>query len=338
MQGRRAALVAFGLFLACLLGELSLRIVPFERLKYEARYGHFSGNAVARFLEYDPVLTFRNRRNARFPDAGVTIDRFGLRGPEIEFEKRPGRVRVLCMGDSCTFGGARPYPEILQEILDRRHGPGKFEVLNAGVIGYTALHGLEWLERELLELRPDVVTVYFGWNDLWREKDSAIRDWFRRRLEDGDEPLLRSRLLDASERLAALAKNRFWPERAPIQIPPERYRRILERFVELGRERGFRTVLVTAPSGFRDDETPQWLVERGFVAPGDSAPRLRRQYNEIVAEVARASGVPLADCAAAFERAGAPSFFDRPDEDPIHPNDRGYTLIAETIAATDPFR
>ena len=330
---RRVALMAMGVAFALLAGELLFRLVPFERLKYEARYGHFSGNEVSRFLEYDPALTFRNRRGAEFPDAGVTINSLGLRGTEVRPRKRPGSTRILALGDSCTFGGGRPYPGILQRRLDRRFGEGRFEVLNAGVIGYTSLHGLEWLERELLTLEPDVVTIYFGWNDLWREKDSAIREWFRRRVRH-EKAAFRSHLLEALQRGAGFLRNRLDPGDVPIQIPPSRYREVLERYVDLGRRHGFTPVFVTAPAGFRGEETPRWLVEKGFVAPDDSAPELRRRYNDVVRQVAASSRAPLADCAADFARAGALRFFARPDEDPIHPNDRGYARIARVLEAT----
>ena len=108
----RLLFVVGGLLAGLVAGEIALRVVPFERVKYEVRYGHFSGNLVSRFLEYDPVLTFRNRRSAVFPDAGVRINARGLRGPEIDEQKHAGVRRVLCLGDSCTFGGPHPYPEI----------------------------------------------------------------------------------------------------------------------------------------------------------------------------------------------------------------------------------
>ena len=98
----RALLVAFGLIAGLTAGEVLFRVVPFERVKYEIRYGHFSGNEVGRFLEYDPVLTFHNRRSTSFPDTGVEINSLGIRGPELHDPKPPGIWRVICLGDSCV--------------------------------------------------------------------------------------------------------------------------------------------------------------------------------------------------------------------------------------------
>lgn len=328
-RAARLALVLFGMLAGVVAGEIFFRLVPFERVKYEVRYGHFGGNEVSRFLEYDPVLTFRNRRGASFPDAGVTINSLGLRGPQIAVAKPSGVRRVLCLGDSCTFGAGRPYPDMLQEILDRR-APGRFQVLNGGVIGYTSLHGLEWLERELGGLQPDVVTLYFGWNDMWREKDSAVRQWFKNRVAGEAPPRFKSYLWEALSRGFVFVKNSLGV--SSLQVPPEQYRRVLEHFAALGRARGFVPVYLTAPAGFDDDRTPQWLVDKGFVARGDSAPKLHERYNAITVEVSREQKLPLVDLAADFARSGGRALFGDPDQDPIHPNQEGYRRIAEDLA------
>ena len=122
-------------------------------------------------------------------------------------------------------------------------------------IGYTSLHGLEWYRWELRDLKPDIASVYFGWNDLWREKDSASRAWFRRRVEAESVPV-RKHLWNAT---------------------------------------------------------------------------LRQRYNEIVAEVARESGATLADSARKLRASGGRKLFERPDEDPIHPNELSYRIISAVL-------
>jgi lysophospholipase L1-like esterase len=101
-------------------------------------------------------------------DTPVSIDREGLRGPEIG-PKAPGTLRVLVLGDSFAFGvGAREnetYPARLQEIL-RSRGV-RAQVLNAGAPGYGVPDEAAWFERWGKPLAPDVVlvTVFIG-NDL----------------------------------------------------------------------------------------------------------------------------------------------------------------------------
>src|SRR5206468_9052768 len=142
------------------------------------------------------------------------------------------------------------------------------EIVNAGVIGYTSLHGLEWFERDLARLHPDVVTLYFGWNDMWREKDSAVRGWFQSRVSGERRTWLHSYLWEAASRSAVFLANSFG--RSAVQVPPEQYRAVLGRFATLGRERGFTVLYLTAPAGFHGGRPPQCLTDQAFLAPGVS--------------------------------------------------------------------
>lgn len=88
--------------------------------------------------------------------------------------KAPGVYRVLALGDPTTYGifsdmtfryVAEPCPERLEHLVDERVGPGKFEVLNAGVPDYNSFMAVTQLRGKLRDLRPDLVTVRYGWND-----------------------------------------------------------------------------------------------------------------------------------------------------------------------------
>jgi lysophospholipase L1-like esterase len=95
---------------------------------------------------------------------------WGFRGPEVRSEwSAKNAYRVLCIGDSVTFGFNSgqddSYPAQLGRILSARF-PGKdIEVINAGVPGWTWLQGLRFLERQGLELEPDLVIIGHGVND-----------------------------------------------------------------------------------------------------------------------------------------------------------------------------
>ncbi|MAE69441.1 MAG: hypothetical protein CME06_03110 [Gemmatimonadetes bacterium] len=97
------------------------------------------------------------------------INSFGFRGNEIDLHKPEGTTRVLCLGGSSTYGDGisdshDTYPAVLEDLLNAgsdRH----YEVLNAGVSGYTTFQALRNLRRDLLRLSPDIVTVDFAHND-----------------------------------------------------------------------------------------------------------------------------------------------------------------------------
>ena len=86
-------------------------------------------------------------------------------------EKRADELRILCIGDSVTFGfnvdQGDSFPERLQAALRARHPGRPVRVINAGTPGWSWLQGLRFLEREGVALRPDVVVMGHGANDRY---------------------------------------------------------------------------------------------------------------------------------------------------------------------------
>jgi lysophospholipase L1-like esterase len=82
----------------------------------------------------------------------VSTNSRGLRGPEVADPKK-GR-RVLCLGDSVTFGWGVPYEESYPARLAAALGA---EVVNAGVPAMKPHSMAAWAEKEALGLSPDLV-------------------------------------------------------------------------------------------------------------------------------------------------------------------------------------
>jgi len=97
------------------------------------------------------------------------INALGLRGPDVSARKGAGMKRVLCLGDSRTFGyvvaAEEAYPGVLQRLWREQHPASGVEVLNAGRHGYTSYQGLRYLQTRGIAFQPDVVTVAFDFND-----------------------------------------------------------------------------------------------------------------------------------------------------------------------------
>lgn len=93
----------------------------------------------------------------------------------------PG-VTIAFLGDSVTQGCFETYLDVdssIASVLDQENGyhhhlarmlamlyPAvPVNIINSGIGGDTAPHGLERLERDVLRYRPDLVVVCFGLND-----------------------------------------------------------------------------------------------------------------------------------------------------------------------------
>ena len=117
-----------------------------------------------------PGQSFTDRFKRSLPFK-VTVNNLGFRGAgEIPLAKRPGTYRVLCVGDSYTFGAyvndLETWPAQLESAL-REQNPGRaFEAINAGISGFTITDELEFVKEHGLRLEPDAVVVGFVLNDL----------------------------------------------------------------------------------------------------------------------------------------------------------------------------
>jgi hypothetical protein len=94
----------------------------------------------------------------------------GFRGPErVTGDAKANVLSIVCIGDSVTFGfnvdQPDTYPRQLEDVLVRRYPGHRFEVVNAGVSGWSWLQGLRFLELRGLALRPDIVVIGHGSND-----------------------------------------------------------------------------------------------------------------------------------------------------------------------------
>jgi lysophospholipase L1-like esterase/pimeloyl-ACP methyl ester carboxylesterase len=89
-------------------------------------------------------------------------------------------VKVLCLGDSVTgvyyhTGGLRAYPEMLEIALRTARPNTPVKVINAGISGNTTTDGLNRLDRDVLQHKPQIVTISFGLNDMTRVPEDQFR-------------------------------------------------------------------------------------------------------------------------------------------------------------------
>ena len=163
-------------------------------------------------LRPDPVLIWRNVANARrayvdiftpvWSDADrmallrrflpwlprefrsnpvwrIALNAEGFRSDPFPAERRPGSLRIACIGDSWTFGmnvnQDESYPARVQALLKARTRPAAVDVMNFGILGYSSFQGLQLLKTRVLDLQPDVLVIGFGMNDSdvagYRDKD-----------------------------------------------------------------------------------------------------------------------------------------------------------------------
>ena len=77
--------------------------------------------------------------------------------------------RIVCLGDSITQGGEGPggYVWLLRHYLTALYPQQNFEVLNSGISGHKSTDMLARFQRDVLDKKPDMVTISVGVNDVW---------------------------------------------------------------------------------------------------------------------------------------------------------------------------
>ena len=208
---------------------------------------------------------------------GVSINRFGLRGPDTLRTVQMDRQRVLCIGDSCVFGTKpddAPWPAQLQVLLDQR-APLRYEVLNACINGQASDHVALRMPQLIRGLRPDVVIIAVLANDLWdlwQTEDQQQIDW--------------------------------------AVFQPTRFMSNVQAAVDICLTANVRPVLITIPGLVPTDYrmTPFMLAcyhqasALGETKQPDKKRRLYDLYNDALRELAQKNNLPCIDTAAEFDR------------------------------------
>jgi lysophospholipase L1-like esterase len=125
-----------------------------------------------RFM-FDPFLGYRYVPNEKYNVLEINAQGFignGTPFPDLS-HKPPGVTRVFIFGGSSVAGSgassnATTIAGFLERILNRARGGGRFEVINAGVDGYTAFQELVYFLTNIHRYHPDVVIFYDGFNDF----------------------------------------------------------------------------------------------------------------------------------------------------------------------------
>jgi len=132
-----------------------------------------------RSVQYEPVIFARHafKQEARLVNNPFgkkkklywEINEKGYRGPNFEVPKPEGITRLIIFGGSSVFDTkstkGEDWPHRVEAKL-RESGFTNVEVINAGVIGHTALESVGRLFAEGFVFQPDYVLIYNAWNDI----------------------------------------------------------------------------------------------------------------------------------------------------------------------------
>lgn len=273
----------------------------------------------------------------RWDSTWYQINAQGLRGPELDWSLGDDELRVVCLGDSCTFGkGVREadcWPRQLERMLQDALPAGRrARVANLGINGGDARSAHELLVEQGLALEPDLVLYGANVNDFPNAVEAVNQKVFN---EAPLKRLIPQGILDPMNRSALFR----WARSVYYQSRREQDWAAAEA--------------LAAASGGAPLESPAWARQRAHVvairdaaeAAGARAAVLLFPYeSQIYLDAYDTSaidrlgalcaelGVPFIDLAQVFrehfESAGEDLFIPG---DRYHPNPGGYTLVARAL-------
>jgi len=322
-----------------------------------------TGGAVPGLTIKDPFLQYRLKPGyaGRTLGSDIGVSSVGFRGDEFAKAKSPGRFRIVTMGDSTTFGAgastnASTYPAQLEKLLRHAFPKLNCEVINAGIPGYNSLQVLILLETEILELKPDLVIIFIGWNDLgastfdpWRPNYAFGMDERFRRVK---KPRSLLRRAVAQSRVAVKLYLMLFEKRKPTaddlirraemaEYPLNKeavdvYRRNLRSIVNVLKGERIRCLLVTWPS-FLDREMP-YEAKKLMTFSLQHSPRLSLRgwyelhglYDRAIREVGEELNVPVVDNGKLFPTENRHRLF----VDVAHLTDEGNAILAGNVLET----
>ena len=299
-------------------------------------------------FEGDPLLLWRLKPNldhAVWDFTVLSTNSDHLRSEQSSRSlkpKPPGTIRIVCLGDSVTFGYRvpvvwpdrpteydpdwLPYPMLLEKHL-RAANPGRnIEVITMAVPGYTSHQGLAWLRRDIARLQPDLLTVSFGWNDASSsdvpDRDAIRTSWYAvgvRWLVDHSQAFAHAtRWLRAREALKQQVESKTRPQIRPrpaARVSQQEYLDNMFAIVDLARQHRAAVIIIAAPYRDHSSEAPE--------------ADLMLQYRVALGSTMRQRGVPFLEIRELTEDAYPANegwFGER-----IHPNHMGHRLMASEL-------
>jgi len=163
--------ILFGIIIALIIGELSVRIIAPQRI-YNNCTGEFEGFHEVELNQYYGRFLKKDYRQCTVsPDNYKKIDyrthnSLGARATyEIPYEKTEGQKRIVLIGDSFIYGLNIDDSETIASQL-KKLLPADWEVINLGVPGFGTDQSLLLLMQEASKYKPDIVIYGLYQNDF----------------------------------------------------------------------------------------------------------------------------------------------------------------------------
>ncbi len=311
-----AATLLFAVAVIAAAAEIFVRAVEDDGMQFDLEMWKYA-KSVKR-ISSDPLIGHEHRPNADAHLMGVrvTTNEAGFRDEPAPLEKPPGRLRIMMLGDSITFGWGADQEQTVSALLKRawRAAGRNVDVINTGVGNYNTVMQVQFFLKNGYRFKPDVAILNYFINDAepvprydysWLERISAAYVFYGSRL-------------DAIKRTAGLGEQTDWKRYYEGLYDEARNpggwraaEQAIRKLAAHARDNGIRLLIVNYPEIRELKPYPFAAVNRRLEA------------------LAKELGVPYLDLLGSVAGEDPASLWvTRPDP---HPNNKAHRLFAEAI-------
>jgi lysophospholipase L1-like esterase len=186
MRARRIVLNLLTLLLSLAVAavglELLTRFVVDDGMQYDLEMWKYAREV--KQVSADPLIGHEHapNRQARLMGVDFRTNSKGLRDREFAYERTPGTLRVVMLGDSLTVGWGVPLEQTFSKRIERLFaGAGiDAEVVNLGVGNYNTIQEVQYFLVTGQKYRPDIVVLNFFINDAEPLTAAVPPSWLMR--------------------------------------------------------------------------------------------------------------------------------------------------------------
>jgi lysophospholipase L1-like esterase len=146
--------------------ELLTRIVADDGMQFDLEMWKYARDI--KQVSDDPLIGHEHapNRQARLMGVDFRTNAHGLRDREVSYERTPGKLRIVMVGDSLTVGWGVEVESTFSKRIERLYAAaGIAEVINLGVGNYNTVQEVQAFLTKGRRYRPDVVVLSYFVND-----------------------------------------------------------------------------------------------------------------------------------------------------------------------------
>lgn len=256
---------------------------------------------------------------------GRKVNNKGFRGEDFEEQKGVNTIRVILLGDSCTFQAEvedqKTGAYLLQRMLEKNFPNKNIQVLNMGMPGYSSLQGLRLLKMKALKYSPDILLVSYGHNDAVSSMYFTDKEQVANEVEYFFGKIFSNvryyrAIRDACLKALSLFELNGYGLRPRVSL--REYYNNMAEICRTAKENNIKIILYDLPVL----KTPTNGKYCAF----------KEKYFDELRDVAKDNSVPFLNVRQTFSSLHDMStYFNDPKRDFMHLNDKGYELVADVL-------